>query len=401
MTTIVQITPEIAPGTGVGAVAHHLEQEWRRAGVDVRRFTLAECGGGWLPAPGGGVGGRLALLARVLWFSTVGTARARAHLRAHPEQLSVCHNDALAGDVYVNHGIVQVAMASRGHARLRLLRKPLHVFTTARDRYRYTRSSAHRVVVNLVGAEERLLRDTYPGLRLPSVVIGNGVDVDRFRPPTPDERSEARRTLGLKDADRVVVFIGNEFDRKGLPALTDALAALDPSTHLVVVGGTSDLRASARERAERAGVAGRVHLVGAHPDPRPWLHAADVLASPSAYESYGLVVLEALACGVPVVATPTGCVPDVVVDGVNGAVVDAPPALLPAALAAAIERVLALPPEATRAAARATAEERSWTLVARRYLDLLTSLDAARTPADARMPADAQAPANARLGGGA
>ena len=207
--------------------------------------------------------------------------------------------------------------------------------------------------------------------------------------------------MGLKDADRVVVFIGNEFDRKGLPALTDALAALDPSTHLVVVGGTSDLRASARERAERAGVAGRVHLVGAHPDPRPWLHAADVLASPSAYESYGLVVLEALACGVPVVATPTGCVPDVVVDGVNGAVVDAPPALLPAALAAAIERVLALPPEATRAAARATAEERSWTLVARRYLDLLTSLDAARTPADARMPADAQAPANARLGGGA
>ena len=56
----------------------------------------------------------------------------------------------------------------------------------------------------------------------------------------------------------------------------------------------------------------------AHPDPRPWLHAADVLAMPSAYESYGLVVLEALACGVPVVATPTGCVPDVVVDGING-----------------------------------------------------------------------------------
>ncbi|WP_323100569.1 glycosyltransferase family 4 protein [Intrasporangium sp. YIM S08009] len=388
MTTIVQITPEIAPGTGVGAVAHHLEQEWRRAGVDVRRFTLAECGGGWLPAPGGGVGGRLALLARVVWFSTVGTARARAHLRAHPEQLSVCHNDALAGDVYVNHGIVQVAMASRGHARLRLLRNPLHLFTTARDRYRYTRSGAHRVVVDLVRAEDRLLRDTYPALRLPTVVIGNGVDVDRFRPPTPAERADAREALGLKDADRVVLFIGNEFDRKGLPALTDALAATDPSTHLVVVGGTPELLASARARADRVGVAGRIHLVGAQPDPRPWLHAADVLATPSAYESYGLVVLEALACGVPVVATPTGCVPDVVVDGVNGVVVDAAPGRLPAALTVAIERVLALPPDATRAAARATAEEHSWTLVARRYLDLLTSLDTSvddgRTPADAR-----------------
>lgn len=379
MTTVVQITPEIAPGTGVGAVAHHLEQEWRRAGVDVRRFTLAECGGGWLPAPRGGVGGRFALLARVVWFSTVGTARARAHLRAHPEQLSVCHNDALAGDVYVNHGIVQAAMASRGHARLRLLRNPLHLFTTARDRYRYTRSAAHSVVVNLVRAEERLLRDTYPGLRLPTAVIGNGVDVDRFRPPTSAERSAARKALGVNDAHRVVLFIGNEFDRKGLPLLIDALAATDASTHLVVVGGTPDLLASAGERADRAGVSARVHLVGAHPDPRPFLHAADVLATPSAYESYGLVVLEALACGVPVVATPTGCVPDVVVDGVNGAVVDAAPDRLPPALAAAIERVLALPADATRAAARATAEEHSWTLVAERYLDLLTSLDRTST----------------------
>ena len=388
MTTIVQITPEIAPGTGVGAVAHHLEQEWRRVGVDVRRFTLAECGGRWLPAPGGGLAGRLALLARVVWFSTVGTARARAHLRAHPGQLSVCHNDALAGDVYVNHGIVQVAMAARGHARLRLLRNPLHVFTTARDRYRYTRSAAHRVVVNLVRAEDRLLRDTYPGLRPPTVVIGNGVDVERFRPPTPAERSDARKAFGFEDTDRVVLFIGNEFDRKGLPALTDALAATSPCTHLVVVGGTTEMVVAAGEHASRAGVAGRVHLVGAHPDPRPWLHAADVLASPSAYESYGLVVLEALACGVPVVATPTGCVPDVVVDGVNGAVLDAPPDRLPAALAVAIERVLGLPPDATRAAARATAEEHSWTRIARRYLDLLTSLD------------DARAPVGARLGGG-
>jgi UDP-glucose:(heptosyl)LPS alpha-1,3-glucosyltransferase len=379
MTTVVQITPEIAPGTGVGAVAHHLEQEWRRAGVDVRRFTLAECGGGWLPAPRGGVGGRLALLARVVWFSTVGTVRARAHLRAHPEQLSVCHNDALAGDVYVNHGIVQAAMTSRGHARLRLLRNPLHLFTTARDRYRYTRSAAHRVVVNLVRAEDRLLRDTYPGLRLPTAVIGNGVDVDRFRPPTSAQRSAARKALGVNDAHRVVLFIGNEFDRKGLPPLIDALAATDASTHLVVVGGTPDLLASAGERADRAGVSARVHLVGAHPDPRPFLHAADVLATPSAYESYGLVVLEALACGVPVVATPTGCVPDVVVDGVNGAVVDAAPGLLQAALAAAIERVLALPADATRASARATAEEHSWTLVAERYLDLLTSLDRTST----------------------
>ena len=68
-----------------------------------------------------------------MWFSTVGTHRARAYLRRHPDELSICHNDALAGDVYVNHGIVQAAMRARGHYWLRMVRNPLHLFTTARD----------------------------------------------------------------------------------------------------------------------------------------------------------------------------------------------------------------------------------------------------------------------------
>jgi UDP-glucose:(heptosyl)LPS alpha-1,3-glucosyltransferase len=370
MTTVVQITPEIGPGTGVGAVAFHLEQEWRRTGVDVRRFTLAEAGGSWLPAAGGGVRGKLALLARVVWFSTLGTRRARQYLRDHPEQLSVCHNDALAGDVYVNHGIVQVAMRARGHYRLRMLRNPLHLFTATRDRLRYSRPGTHRLVVNLVTAEERLLRETYPRLALPTVVIGNGVDVERFRPPLPAERTQARERLGLAEGDRLVLFIGNEFGRKGLPALVEAVGALPPEVHLVVVGGTADLIAAEAARPSATALGVRLRFAGAHPDPRPWLHAADVLAVPSAYESYGLVVLEALACGVPVVATPTGCVPDVVTDGLNGAVVDG----TPAGLAAGLRRALALDPAVSRPAARACAEAHSWAAVARRYLEVLTGV---------------------------
>ena len=92
---------------------------------------------------------------------------------------------------------------------------------------------------------------------------------------------------------------------------------------------------------------------------------------PSAYESYGLVVLEALACGVPVVATATGCAPDVVTDGLNGTVVTGSPA----DLAAGLQRVLALPTDATRRAARATAEQHSWREVARRYVAVMTVLD--------------------------
>lgn len=370
MTTIVQITPEIGPGTGVGAVAYHLESEWRRQGVDVRRFTLSEAGGAWLPEPRGGLTGRLALIGRVVWFSTVGTHRARRYLRAHPDQRSVCHNDAVVGDVYVNHGLVEAAMRARGHHRLRMVRNPLHLFTTARDRWRYSRVGTHRLVVNLVTDEERLLRELHPRLALPTVVIGNGVDVDRYRPPTGPERQAARDELGLGPDERMVLFIGNEFGRKGLPLLVDAVRLLGPGVRLVVVGGTPDLVAAEAGRPSSVALGERLHFAGAHPDPRSWLHAADALAMPSAYESYGLVVLEALACGVPVVATRTGCVPDVVVEGVNGAVVDA----TAEALARGLTQVLALDPSTAGPAARETAEQHSWAMVARRYLDVLTDL---------------------------
>lgn len=378
MTRIVQITPEIGPGTGVGAVAHHLEQEWIRLGVDVERFDLTDAGGGWLPQWQGGLRGRVALLARVVWFSTAGTWRARAYLRDHPDLLSICHNDAVAGDVYVNHGIVQAAMQARGGYWWRIARNPLHLFTGVRDRRRYSRGASHRLVVNLVSAENDLLRTTYPHLAIPTVVIGNGVDTERFQPPRAPERLAARTALGLSDDDRAVLFIGNEFGRKGLPTLEEAVASLDPAVHLVVVGGTPDLITAERSRPAAKALAARLHFVGVQPDPRPWLQAADVLAMPSSYESYGLVVLEALACGVPVVATPTGCVPDVVTDGVNGAVV----AATAQSIGDGLRRVLDQPVAAMRAAARAEAEAHSWSAVAARYLDVLTSLRAGAIEAD-------------------
>jgi UDP-glucose:(heptosyl)LPS alpha-1,3-glucosyltransferase len=284
--------------------------------------------------------------------------------------VSICHNDALAGDVYVNHGIVQAAMRARGHYWFRMARNPLHLFTTLRDRRRYTRPGTHRMVVNLVDDEDRLLREVYPGLAIPTVVIGNGVDVQRFRPPSDDERTRARADLGLGPTDRCVLFIGNEFGRKGLPALIEAVGGLDENVRLFVVGGTREMISaqSADPAAVRLGK--RITFAGAHADPRPWLAAADVLASPSAYESYGLVVLEALACGVPVVATPTGCVPDVVTDGVNGAVVEA----TSPAVETGLRCVLAIDRAAASMAARRSAVEHSWSAVAERYLALLERL---------------------------
>ncbi|KRD47357.1 hypothetical protein ASE27_03130 [Oerskovia sp. Root918] len=366
---ILQIAPVIGPGTGVGAVAHHLEQEWRAAGHQVGRFTMDDARGSWLPEPGPGLRGKLALMARVVWFSTVGSVLAHRVLRRHPDAVALCHNDVLAGDVYVNHGILQAAMRSRGSYRLRMLRNPMHLFVAARDTLRY-RSAIHRVVVNLVDEEDSALRATYPSLRPRTVTIGNGVDVERYRPPTAAGRAAARRHLGLADDDVALLFVGHEFERKGLPAVMHALCQLPSRFRLVVVGGAADMVEDAARAADHLGLSGRVILLGQVPDPREAFHACDVFTFPSAYESYGLVVLEALACGLPVVATPVGCVPEVVHDGVDGYVTS--PA--PEALARAVGDLAGLDRGALAAAARAVAEAHSWHEVSQSYLRLFESL---------------------------
>ncbi|WOP17204.1 glycosyltransferase family 4 protein [Raineyella sp. LH-20] len=366
---IVQIVPEVRAGSGVEGVAYALEQAFRRRGVATERFTLAEAGAGWLRLPEGQYGRIVVRALRTIWFSTVGTIRARRFLARRPDAVAVCHNDVLAGEVYVNHGIVRAAMRARGRFAWRMVRNPLHLFTTARDVLRY-RGGVHRVVVNLTEGERRLLVHTYPRLRPAAVVIPNGVDIQRFHPVGPAERAVLRGRLGLPVDRTLAVFVGHEFDRKGLPL---ALAALvdRPGTDLVVVGGTPAMIAAARHRAVTLGVAERVHFVGRQDDPVPWIQAGDVFVLPSAYEANALVLLEALACGLPVIATRVGFAPDLL-DGRNGLLIDRDAG----SLATALRRLDELPEDSWRTAARATAECYSWDAVAGRYLELVEALRA-------------------------
>lgn len=366
MRTIVQIAPVIEEGSGVAGVAANLEREWQRLGIATERFTMTHAHGDWMPQPSGGLAGKLAHLAHVAWFSTVGSVLARRALAGRDDVVSICHNDALFGDVYVNHGIVHAAMEARGGRWWRTLRNPVHLFTGARDTLRYASPKVHRAIVNLVVADERDLRRFYPRVSPPSTIIGNGVDTDRFAPPSRDARAEARAALDLADDDLAIVFIGHEYERKGLPLILEAMAQGPTHWHLVVVGGTPDMVRRLRDSRLARLLGPRLHTVGTTPDPRPQLAAGDVLAFPSAHESYALVVMEALASGLPVVATGTGCVPDVITPGVTGFVVDRDPG----SIRSALHQVDTADRSAMSQAARAVALEHTWTDVALAYLDL-------------------------------
>src|SRR5699024_8096346 len=170
-------------------------------------------------------------------------------------------------------------------------------------------------------------------------VIPKGVHIDRF---APDDRRLAqgqavRSELGIGGQDTVFVFIGSGFERKGLACAIRALAKSATAAHLLVVG--RDKKARTYQRLTRqSGIASRVHFVGPQEDVRPYLWAADALVHPALYEPFGLIVIEALAAGIPVLASDhTGAALSTVHDTQTGAIFDA---LDIDALATAMQRLI-------------------------------------------------------------
>jgi len=151
-------------------------------------------------------------------------------------------------------------------------------------------------------------------------VIPNAVDIARFQPPdAAARRARIRAQHGYADDDVVLLFVGKEFRRKGLAAIIDALPALADSVKLLVVGG--DDPAAFRTQASTAGVGARVTFAGHSSTVEDYFQAGDVFVFPTVYEAFGLVMLEAAAAGLPVVATPLGVAEEFIVDGRNGALI--------------------------------------------------------------------------------
>ncbi len=110
-----------------------------------------------------------------------------------------------------------------------------------------------------------------------------------------------RERFGLGKDQQILLFVGHDFERKGLGAAVEAMASVSPNAHLVVVG---DGEAGAyRSAAEQAGVTGRVHFAGSTDNPEPYYSEADIFVLPTRQDVWGTAVIEAMAAGVPVVTT--------------------------------------------------------------------------------------------------
>jgi len=198
------------------------------------------------------------------------------------------------------------------------------------------------------------LKQALVGLGAPPdkvTVLRNGVETALFRPP--EDRAAARAALGL--AGPTLISVGLLIERKGHHRVIQAMASL-PGYRLLIVGeGPEHTRLEAM--IERLGLADRVRLLGSRPHADlPALYgAADALLLASSREGWANVLLEAMACGTPVIASNIWGNPEVVRSPEAGLITESN---TPEAFVAAVHRLFADPPD--RAATRAYAEQFSW-----------------------------------------
>jgi phosphatidylinositol alpha-1,6-mannosyltransferase len=199
----------------------------------------------------------------------------------------------------------------------RLHRRPLLVYAHGADVGRVAnRSPLHRALASLVARSADAVVTNSPATasRVASLggtarVVPPGVDLERFRPA---DRAAARMEHGLPVDGRIAMYVGGLSTRKGADAFADALS--HAAGWLGVVVGDGELGPWIRSHFPALRLAGAVE-----PDAVPgWLAAADVVVVPSRDEPLGLAAVEALACGVPVIASAVGGLAEVVRDGLNG-----------------------------------------------------------------------------------
>ena len=267
----------------------------------------------------------------VIMFHTLGEAKNRAHLSEHEPDYRI------AGERILAQGADRIICASEGE--------------------REALVTLYRV------SPERIS------------LVPCGVDTDRFR---PRNRVAARRRLGLPGNEPVVLFVGRIEPLKGIDILLRAAAQTYGGFRLLVVGGDqqdADRKAELRALAAELAIDDRVLFLDAVPhDQLPlYYNAADVCVVPSYYETFGLVALEAMACGVPVVASRVGGLLETVRDGQTGYLV---PWRCPEPFAERLELLLSNEPlrRSLGRLARAAVERFRWSEVAAQVEDVYHEL---------------------------
>jgi glycosyltransferase involved in cell wall biosynthesis len=360
------VTRRVGPHDGQGRVNMEVAREALRQGFDVRLFcesadpALRDEGAEIvaLPPP--------AFLPSRLLRDQVFAARSAAALRGCDAVLANGFATWARCDVNAVHFVHRAWAASphhpwRQHRDARSLYARLYASVNARlERGAFRR--ARRVVAVSQKLKAELVAGGVPAERITTIL--NGVDTAEFAPGAAD-----RAGLGLPDGVKIALFAGDlRTSRKNLDSVLMALAKSSPHLHVAIAGRHEATGWPAM--ADRLGVAERVHFLGFRTDMPALMRAADFFVFPSRYEACSLVLLEALASGLPVITAASAGGAEIVTENVGFVLADSEDV---DGLAASMTRLAENDGVrlGMRAAARRLATAHGWQAMARHYLALL------------------------------
>lgn len=268
------------------------------------------------------------------------------------------------------HGVVGWPLALRW---VKIITSPrlLAYLGLERSRYRMTK---HRRIVVTSGSLQTVMAQTYPLTQSVMSIVTPGVS-SVSGPQSVDERRAARLRLGLPDEGRGILLVANDYRKKGLPALIDAMRHIPEDCYVVVVGNSDQIPGFSQEFVDSQ-LQGRIHFLGSLSNVDDAYRAADCLVHPTLEDTFAMVVLEAMAHGVPVVVSGEQFC------GISALLTDANNALIlenprdAHALAEAVIRILSDKKLALRLIAngQAFAQRHLWSEIARQQEEIYYAL---------------------------
>ena len=207
--------------------------------------------------------------------------------------------------------------------KLSFMINPLHLSIRLFDWHIFNRRAYKKIIAPSEFIKRNILSE-YRNVQPDDIrVIYNGVDLKRFHPENKVKyRNAVRKELGINATDKLLLFIGTGFERKGLRYAIESLHYLPENAYLAVIG--KGRVKSYNKIAEKISVSNRVRFIGPVEDAERYYAASDLLVAPTLYEPMANVILEALATGIPVVTTRDCGNSEVVTAGENGWLIDDP-----------------------------------------------------------------------------